>query len=124
MAALSLHNLNHFSSILFPSSPSPSPSSSLNSGFALSSGGSLKRGKFLVLLSTHSNPKILKSNKKSRYGQTINPYDTEEDEEGEEDEEFDEDDDMAGDDWLMNVSFLYSHFFLLICLIAEDYMFG
>ncbi|EOY12134.1 Mitochondrial transcription termination factor family protein isoform 3 [Theobroma cacao] len=113
MAAVSLHNLNHFSSILFPSSPSPSPSpsSSLNSGFALSSGGSLKRGKFLVLLSTHSNPKILKSNKKSRYGQTINPYDTEEDEEGEEDEEFDEDDDMAGDDWLMNDDFAETHEF-------------
>ena len=58
-----------------------------------------------MLLSTHSNPKILKSNKKSRYGQRITPYDT--------DEEEDEDDDhMAGDDWLMNVSLLYRQFLL------------
>ncbi|XVE50783.1 hypothetical protein DITRI_Ditri01bG0190600 [Diplodiscus trichospermus] len=105
MAALSLHNFYHISSFLF--SPSPS-SSSWNLSFALSNGGSFKRGKFVVLLSTHSNPKILKSNKKSRYGQRITPYDT--DEEEEEDEEFGEDDDdMAGDDWLMNDEFAETH---------------
>lgn len=60
----------------------------------------------MVLFSTHSNPKILKSNKKSRYGQTITPYDTDDE------EEKDEDDDMAGDDWLMNVSLFYRQFLL------------
>ena len=105
MAAFSLHSLNHFSSILF----SPSSSSSWNLSFALSNGGSFKGGKFVVLLSTHSNPKILKSNKKSRYGQRITPYDTDDEEEEEEEED---EDDMAGDDWLMNVCLLYRQFLL------------
>ncbi|XVF70815.1 hypothetical protein PTKIN_Ptkin11bG0192100 [Pterospermum kingtungense] len=110
MAALSLHSFTHFSSILF--SASPSSPSSWDLGFALRNGGSCKGGKFVVLLSTHSNPKILKSNKKSRYGQTITPYDTDEEEE-EEDEEFDEDDDMAGDDWLMNDDFAETHEYIV-----------
>ncbi|XWS27768.1 hypothetical protein CRYUN_Cryun25bG0008800 [Craigia yunnanensis] len=101
MAALSLHSFNHFSSILFSPSPSSSSSSSWNLSFSLSNGGSFKGGKFVVLLSTHSNPKILKSNKKSRYGQRITAYDTDEEEEEEEDDK----DDMAGDDWLMNDDF-------------------
>ncbi|XVF77278.1 hypothetical protein PTKIN_Ptkin14bG0030200 [Pterospermum kingtungense] len=89
MAALSLHNFYNFSS--------------WNLSFALRNGGRLKKGKFLVLLSTHSNPKILKSNKKSRHGQRITPYDSDEEKE---DEEFDEDDyDLAADDWLMNDDF-------------------
>ena len=108
MAALSLHSFNHFSSIFFSPSPSPSSSSSWNLSFSLSNGGSLKGGKFVVLLSTHSNPKILKSNKKSRYGQRITSYDTDEEEE----EEEEDDNDMAGDDWLMNVSLLYRQFLL------------
>ncbi|XWS51780.1 hypothetical protein CRYUN_Cryun11dG0012300 [Craigia yunnanensis] len=102
MAALSFHSFNHFSSILF--SPSPSSSLSWNLSFALSNGGSFKGGKFVVLLSTHSNPKILKSNKKSRYGQRITSYDTDEEEEEEEDNN-----DMAGDDWLMNDDFAETH---------------
>lgn len=45
-----------------------------------------------VALSTHSNPRILKSNRKSRYGQTLSPYDSEEDEhEGNEDDDSEED---------------------------------
>lgn len=51
-----------------------------------------------VVLSSHSNAKIVKSNRKSRYGQTLSPYDTDEDEE-------DDDDDLAEDDWLLDVSF-------------------
>ncbi|GAV86842.1 mTERF domain-containing protein [Cephalotus follicularis] len=67
-----------------------------------------------VVLSTHSNPKILKSNRKSKYGQTLSTYDT--DEEDEDDEEDDDDDgggflvDSGGfygadDDWLLNDDF-------------------
>lgn len=50
----------------------------------------------------HTNAKVLKSNRKSRYGQTISLYDsTEEEEEEEEDED---DDDVSEDDWLLDVS--------------------
>lgn len=51
-----------------------------------------------VVLSTHSNAKILKSNRKSRYGQPLSLYD--DDSEEEEEEEEDDDDDVAEDDWL------------------------
>lgn len=113
MAALSLHNFNHLVSIL----SSPSSSSFWNLSFAFNNGVRFKKGKFLVFLSTHSNPKILKSNKKSRFGQRITPYDTdeEEDEDEDEDEEFDDNDDgMADDDWLMNVSSLCNNHVPLI----------
>ncbi|OMO83684.1 Mitochodrial transcription termination factor-related protein [Corchorus capsularis] len=105
MAVLSLQVPNSLNSILF--SPSP-PSWSFS--FSFSNGGRLKRGKFVVLLSTHSNPKILKSNKKSKYGQRITPYDTDEEEEAE-DEEFGKHYDMSGDDWLMNDGFAETHEF-------------
>ncbi|MBA0632534.1 hypothetical protein Godav_001254 [Gossypium davidsonii] len=106
MAALSLHNFNHLVSIL----SSPSSSSFWNLSFAFKNEVRFKKGKFLVFLSTHSNPKILKSNKKSRFGQRITPYDTDEEEEEDEDEEFDDNDDgMAGDDWLMNDDFAQPH---------------
>ncbi|KAE8693580.1 hypothetical protein F3Y22_tig00110809pilonHSYRG00248 [Hibiscus syriacus] len=68
----------------------------------------LQEREVLGVLSTHSNPKILKSNKKSRFGQRITPYDT--DEEEDVDEEFGEKDDgMVGDDWLMNDDFAQPH---------------
>ncbi|KAK8651753.1 hypothetical protein V6N13_141339 [Hibiscus sabdariffa] len=103
MTALSLHSFSHFSSLLF------SPTPSWNLSFALKNGVCFRKGKFLVFLSTHSNPKILKSNKKSRFGQRITPYDTD-DEEEDEDEEFgDNNDGMAGDDWLMNDDFAQPH---------------
>lgn len=56
----------------------------------------------MVLFSTHSNPKILKSNRRSRYGQALSPYDSEEDE-----EEYDDEDgfvDVSEDDCLTDVS--------------------
>ncbi|KAF5183756.1 Mitochondrial transcription termination factor family protein [Thalictrum thalictroides] len=59
-----------------------------------------------VALSTHSNPRILKSNRKSRYGQLISPYDTDDDEEEddkEEDEEDSDDDDLFSDDELSDM---------------------
>lgn len=51
----------------------------------------------------HSNPKIINPKKKSRYGQTLSPYDS--DEEEELDDESDDDD----DDWLLNVCFFPLH---------------
>ncbi|KAF3453346.1 hypothetical protein FNV43_RR03786 [Rhamnella rubrinervis] len=54
-----------------------------------------------VVLSTHSNPKILKSNRRSRYGQPLSPYDNDEDE----DEEEGDVGDASGDDWLLNDDF-------------------
>ncbi|XP_010539322.1 PREDICTED: transcription termination factor MTERF9, chloroplastic [Tarenaya hassleriana] len=57
-----------------------------------------------VVSSAHSNPRILKPNKKSRYGQMLSPYDSDEDEE-EEDSEDDDEDDVAGDDWLLDDDF-------------------
>lgn len=61
-----------------------------------------------VALSTHANAKILKSNRKSRYGQQLSLYDdSEEDEEEEEEEE--DGDNVEEDDWLVDddVSFCF-----------------
>ncbi|EEF33364.1 transcription termination factor MTERF9, chloroplastic [Ricinus communis] len=49
----------------------------------------------LVVLSTHSNAKILKSNRKSRFGQTLSPYASDDDEEEEEDDDDDNDSDKS-----------------------------
>ncbi|EOA13232.1 hypothetical protein CARUB_v10026264mg [Capsella rubella] len=51
-----------------------------------------------VVSYAHSNPKIINPKKKSRYGQTLSPYDSDEDEVL--DDESDED-----DDWLLNDDF-------------------
>ncbi|KAI3418128.1 uncharacterized protein J3R85_013999 [Psidium guajava] len=47
-----------------------------------------------MVLSTHSNPRILKANRKSRYGRPLSPFDSDDDEES---VEFDEDEDE--EDW-------------------------
>jgi hypothetical protein len=65
-----------------------------------------------VVLSTHSNPRVLKSNRRSRFGSVLSPFDSDEEEEDVEDEDDEDDDDVAGDDWLSNVSFSYSLFYL------------
>lgn len=44
-----------------------------------------------VALSTHSIPRILKSNRRSRYGHLLSPFDTD-------DEDFDDEDDEVKDD--------------------------
>ncbi|WJX64898.1 Transcription termination factor mterf9, chloroplastic [Trifolium repens] len=78
-------------SSLYPYNPMlfvPTPSS--NHSFASSF---MKPTKFTVR-SSHSNPKILKTNRKSIYGKTLSPYYS--DEEG---EEMDDDDDEDDDDW-------------------------
>ncbi|KAJ7963683.1 Transcription termination factor [Quillaja saponaria] len=55
-----------------------------------------------VVQSTHSNPIILKPNRRSRYGQALSPYDSDED--GDEMEE-DDDDNEEEDDWLSDDDF-------------------
>ncbi|XP_030546251.1 transcription termination factor MTERF9, chloroplastic isoform X2 [Rhodamnia argentea] len=49
-----------------------------------------------VVLSTHSNPRILKVNRKSRHGRPLSPFDSDDDDES---VEFDEDEDEDEDDW-------------------------
>ncbi|KAM3011437.1 hypothetical protein FF2_030143 [Malus domestica] len=52
-----------------------------------------------VVLSTHSNPKILKSNRRSRYGQPLTPYDQDDD------DQVSRVTDVSDDDWLLNDDF-------------------
>ncbi|KAL5548562.1 hypothetical protein UlMin_003793 [Ulmus minor] len=59
--------------------------------------------RFVVFFSTHSNPKLLKSNRRSRYGQALSPYDSDEDEEVVEEEE--DDGDVSEDDWFSDDEF-------------------
>uniref|UniRef100_F6HER7 Transcription termination factor MTERF9, chloroplastic n=1 Tax=Vitis vinifera TaxID=29760 RepID=F6HER7_VITVI len=104
MAAFYLYTFN-----LIPHSHSPSASSNPDSLSNLNSisakidkrRSSCRTSGFTVL-STHSNPRILKSNRRSRYGQVLSPYDTDDnagdedgdwffDDEDSETEEFDAD---------------------------------
>ncbi|ESQ42889.1 hypothetical protein EUTSA_v10013311mg [Eutrema salsugineum] len=78
--------------------PSESPLSVLGSG--KDSPATRRRARKigeLVVSYAHSNPKIINPKKKSRYGQTLSPYDSDEEE-----ELHDESDD---DDWLLNDDF-------------------
>lgn len=95
--------------------PSESPLFLLGSG--KDSPATRRRGGKLVVSHAHSNPKIINPKKKSRYGQTLSPYDS--DEEEELDDESDDD-----DDWLLNVSFfpLPSHFCFSEILEIQAYM--
>ncbi|CAK9148850.1 unnamed protein product [Ilex paraguariensis] len=55
----------------------------------------------IFVISSHSNHKILKSNRRSRYGQTMSPYDSEDDDSvgiGDEEDEDDSEDDWLSDD--------------------------
>ncbi|KAI5674721.1 hypothetical protein M9H77_15085 [Catharanthus roseus] len=63
--------------------------------------GNRRRSKCLgkvQVVSSHSNPKILKSNRRSRYGQSLSPYDSEEEEEDGGETDADEDDDWFSDE--------------------------
>lgn len=58
----------------------------------------------------HSNQKILKTNRRSRFGQALSAYDTDDDDDDEEedsssDEKEDDDDDLNGVDWLSDEEF-------------------
>ncbi|CAA3019844.1 Hypothetical predicted protein [Olea europaea subsp. europaea] len=61
------------------------------------------------VLSSHSNPKIVKRNRKSRYGQPVSPYDSEDDDDGGGD---------VDDDWISDVSF-YLYFSFQIRFIND-----
>ncbi|XP_061375679.1 transcription termination factor MTERF9, chloroplastic [Gastrolobium bilobum] len=89
-AILSLYPYNPL--LYCPTPPSSSGSSSCIDG----------RGSKAVVLAAHSNPKILKTNRKSKYGQVLSPYDSDEEDEGIEEEKEDDDDD---DGWLSNEEF-------------------
>ncbi|KAK7320328.1 hypothetical protein VNO77_29709 [Canavalia gladiata] len=60
-----------------------------------------RRWNNLVELAAHSNPKILKTNRRSRYGQALSPYDSDD---GDDDEDMDDDDDND-DVWLSDEDF-------------------
>ena len=68
-----------------------------------------------VVRSTHSNARILKPKRRSRFGQTLSPFDSDED--GEDVDEFrsDGDDDDA---WLDNVSSDFWFLWFSLCLFA------
>lgn len=106
MATFSLCTLNHFPhSHSSSASPNPNSLANLNSfdaNFQRRRSGC--RNAWFAVLSAHSNPRILKSNRRSRYGQVLSPYDTE-DNAGDEDE-----------DWLFDVSsmFLFLALFWLV----------
>lgn len=76
-----------------------------------------RRARKLIVSNAHSNPKIINPKKKSRYGQTLSPYDTDEEEELDDDSDDD-------DDWLLNVSFfpLPSQSFVFEILNIRAYM--
>ncbi|XP_058070699.1 transcription termination factor MTERF9, chloroplastic isoform X2 [Magnolia sinica] len=88
MAILSLY-LNSNRLFLFPSSHSHFNADA----FYKTIRGS---GRDFVVFSTHSNPKILKPNRRSRYGQQLSVYD--EDEEQDEDDEDEEEDESLSSD--------------------------
>ena len=92
----------------------PPPSSSFSTS-KFTNGSVGKRGTSvyrLVVLAAHSNPKILKTNKKSRFGEALSPYDSDEDDEEMEDE--DDDDDLLPNDWLSDVSFIHFDYYILL----------
>lgn len=60
------------------------------------------------MFSTHSNSRILKFNRRSRFGNVLSPFDSDEEKDAEEHHDEDDDDDVAENDFLPNVSFCYS----------------
>ncbi|KAL6315142.1 hypothetical protein AAG906_035350 [Vitis piasezkii] len=77
MAAFYLYTFNLIPHSHSPSSSNPDSLSNLNSISAkIDKRRSSCRTSGFTVLSTHSNPRILKSNRRSRYGQVLSPYDT------------------------------------------------
>ncbi|CAI9773392.1 unnamed protein product [Fraxinus pennsylvanica] len=60
------------------------------------------------VVSSHSNPKILKRNCKSRFGLPVSPYDSEDEEQDDDDDE-----DSGGDDWISDCLYKFSDFVVL-----------
>ncbi|KAF3954241.1 hypothetical protein CMV_020390 [Castanea mollissima] len=101
------------------SPPTSSPTShltehSLSNLFGGEGEGIVKRSKRrrsgacrFVVLSTHSNSRILKSNRRSRFGNVLSPFDSDEEKDAEDDDDDDDDDDedVAENDFLSNDDF-------------------
>lgn len=68
-----------------------------------------------VALSTHSNAKIIKTNRKSRYGRQLSMYDNSEEDIEEEAEE--DEDDVEEDDWLVDDDVSFCFFIVLLLLV-------
>lgn len=100
MAANSILSLYPYNPMLYVLAP-PSSSSSHGSASPFSNFG--RQSKFVVL-SAQSNPKILKTNRKSVYGKTLSSYDSDDDY-----EDMDEDEDDDDDVWFSDVSSLQFH---------------
>lgn len=117
-----LHSHSHSHSPPTSSSTSHFTEQSLSNLFGGEGEGIVKRSKRrrsgacrFVVLSTHSNSRILKSNRRSRFGNVLSPFDSDEEKDAEDDEDDDDDDDnddVAENDWLPNVSFCYSFMYL------------
>ncbi|KAL2316672.1 hypothetical protein Fmac_030548 [Flemingia macrophylla] len=65
--------------------------------------GSLRCARWKI--AAHSNPKILKTNRKSRYGEALSLYDSEEEDEETDDDDDDDDDGLDDGDWLSDEEF-------------------
>lgn len=111
-----------FNTLLHSHSPPTSSSTShlteqsLSNLFGGDGEGIVKRSKRrrsgacrFVVLSTHSNSRILKSNRRSRFGNVLSPFDSDEEKDAEDDDDEDNDDDddndVAETDWLPNDDF-------------------
>jgi len=56
----------------------------------------------ICVVSSHTNPKILKPKRRSRYGQPLSPYDSDSDEDDDDSFEDEEDDDISTSDVSFN----------------------
>ncbi|CAK9155557.1 unnamed protein product [Ilex paraguariensis] len=74
----------------------------------------------IFVISSHSNHKILKSNRRSRYGQTMSPYDSEDDDSVGIGDEEDEDD--SEDDWLSDVRSIFFISMLTIGCLCPHFL--
>lgn len=74
----------------------------------------------VFVLSAHSNPKIVKTNRRSRFGTTLSPYDSDHEDADSDFDDDDEVDDDEDDDWFSEVTLfkivsirklIFPHFF-------------
>ncbi|CAM8955783.1 unnamed protein product [Rhodiola kirilowii] len=100
--AVSLYVLNDFTFVSHSS-----PTATVSTAYRRSGYWSAptRLAKTFVVFASHSNPRILKSNRRTRYGQTLSPYDDGDDEmaaidqlEDEDEDDDDDDDDLFSDE--------------------------
>ncbi|KAI9115631.1 hypothetical protein K1719_013300 [Acacia pycnantha] len=89
-------------STFYPYNPvSPASSlSSLRNCHLVSKSARARGARKFVVLAVHSNLNILKTNRKSRFGKVLSPYDNDAD-----DKALDDEDDAVSDDWLSDEEF-------------------